>query len=215
MKRYLPNIIFALYFCSQTSVGQITDYRDAFLGLYHSTNTNGWNSAIQSPFPNVYIYVEKSLTSSDSIIITDTMQSVAPYKRYAKLNADSSWISFSGYYGHFKKTDSVHCNSVFPGPSWAFYDGRKIGPVGIWKEREQTHEWYLFPNPATHEFTILFPDQNEEITLSLLDIHGRGWVHKNFKTQIHMDVSTLPRGLYIVRLTGENLNLTRRLVLTE
>ena len=204
-----------MYVCLNICSAQTSDYRDAFLGLYHSTNTNGWNAAIQSPYPNVYIYVEKSLNSMDSIIITDTMQSTPPYRRYAKLNLDSTWYSSGAYYGHFKNIDSINCTSIFPGPSYAFYDGKRITGIGLIEKKVNPILWFLFPNPAANELNIVIPGVNEDLKIQLLDINEKLITEQPFKSTTQLDVATLPKGIYIVSIKGSSINLVKRVVLVD
>ncbi|MCD6066277.1 MAG: Secretion system C-terminal sorting domain [Bacteroidetes bacterium] len=216
MKLFFMIAVFGLCNCLN---GQVTDYRDTFLGLYHTNTPPCVNANDQAP-PNRYVLIEKDTTNSTSIIVYDTMwYDASPPHQYGYVHpctlnqSDSSYLD-GIQLGKFISNVTLRITGNCCGFGYNYYL-QKLTPVGLVKSKDQLKEWYLFPNPAIHEFTILFLGQNEKITVSLLDIHGREWVHKNFKAQIHMDVNTLPRGLYIVRLTGKNLNLTRRLVLTE
>jgi len=59
----------------------------------------------------------------------------------------------------------------------------------------------LYPNPTSTNITIETPAQSQ---LSILNLHGQELITRQItepKTQI--DISSLPAGVYFVRLTGE------------
>ena len=79
-------------------------------------------------------------------------------------------------------------------------------PVGI--EEVESEKWKveIFPNPATTEVTILTQaiKQSDNQAITILDLHGRVVYTQAIKQSdnqaITIDISTLPRGVYYVRI---------------
>ena len=57
----------------------------------------------------------------------------------------------------------------------------------------------LYPNPVTDVFFI--KGLNGNGTLSLLDIHGKMLLTKQVSDNEYIPISTIPKGLYIVKIT--------------
>ncbi len=74
-------------------------------------------------------------------------------------------------------------------------------------------EFSTFPNPTNTNLNVVLPGVSELLRLSLSNINGKEIIVKEFKTQAQLDVSTLPNGIYIIRIKGANVNLSRRVVL--
>jgi len=74
----------------------------------------------------------------------------------------------------------------------------------------------LVPNPATDEITIGVPGDDESVVLEIIAMGGNVCVQKQCNVQsnrsIKLNVSTLPAGLYTVRVNGQTVNATAKLV---
>ena len=69
-----------------------------------------------------------------------------------------------------------------------------------------------FPNPTGGKITLTFNAQNaENATLKISDLLGRTVQSENIKVQSgsnvqDTDLSNLPKGIYLIHLTGTDLN---------
>jgi hypothetical protein len=72
---------------------------------------------------------------------------------------------------------------------------------------------HIFPNPANDYFQISVPNQdNEEITLT--NASGQPvFIQKNFEQENLIPVSGLPNGIYFVKIQGDNLNYTSKIMI--
>lgn len=214
MRNYITILLLS---CSHIGISQSTnkitsDYRDAFLGYYQGYN-----------YPYYYILVEKDTLSVDSLFITDTLWSEAPRldcpitcnKHRVILNTDSSWTGFASYNGNFIREDTIHLFYMAPGPFAYSYDGKRISPIGFYSLDKKDKGWYVFPNPATNELHVILPGLKEELHLQLLDINGRLIMEQQFNTSTKLMLGTLPRSVYILKLKGKDVNLSKRVVLVE
>ena len=70
----------------------------------------------------------------------------------------------------------------------------------------------IYPNPATRAVTVNLPG-NEAVLVSIMDLNGR--TLREFSTlnsQFSIDISTLPSGTYLLRLTLPETTVTRRII---
>ncbi len=76
----------------------------------------------------------------------------------------------------------------------------------------------IFPNPASTEFDITFTaNAGKDISIRLLDITGKEIYHNSVpavegENKVRVDVSELPRGIYLVYLQGENLKEVKKVI---
>jgi len=74
----------------------------------------------------------------------------------------------------------------------------------------------LYPNPAYMEVTLSIPEQlrTQSLTLELLDLNGRilETKEKSNEDRVEWEVSTLAKGMYVIRMTTQEEVLTMRFV---
>lgn len=140
---------------------QVGDYRDSFLGLYHTATPPcvPGNSS-----PNHYILIEKDTNSTTDIFANDTMWGEVTYlyRHPCTLNQSDSTYEDGYQLGKFVRTDSLRISTGACGFG-AMYYLRKIAPIGIYNMANKHKEWYMFPNPAVNELNIVLPSLSEEL----------------------------------------------------
>lgn len=73
---------------------------------------------------------------------------------------------------------------------------------------------FVYPNPATDELTITLPSSQESILLQLFDLNGREVKRvTTTDSQTTLELDGLNNALYILKVTGEHLNLTRKIMI--
>lgn len=71
----------------------------------------------------------------------------------------------------------------------------------------------LYPNPASQMVSISAEGVEGNVTVSIVDMNGRVMMQQNGNAQsFRFNVSGLAQGAYFVRLTGENVNAVRKLI---
>lgn len=71
----------------------------------------------------------------------------------------------------------------------------------------------LYPNPASAMVTVSAEGIEGNVTVQVVDLNGRVMLQQQGTAQSYrFDVSTLAQGAYFVRLSGENVNATRKLI---
>ena len=72
----------------------------------------------------------------------------------------------------------------------------------------------IYPNPASGMVVVSAEGVEGDAVVSIVDLNGRTVMQQNGSGRdFHFDVSALSRGAYFVRMTGENVNIVRKLVL--
>ncbi len=83
--------------------------------------------------------------------------------------------------------------------------------VGLFDKHAARDEFQIFPNPASNIITIVSAENSR---IEVLDIQGQIIRSLNSKSSTStLDVSRLPKGIYFVRVTGENISGTKKLVI--
>lgn len=208
-------ILYCAYGKSQTT------FRDAFLGKYFCLVKI--TTSTQISYENRFLNVSIDSAFSNRIILADSLWNPYLFNKAVNLYLDSTFrdtiSSATGglFYGHFFNPDSIYFHrAVVGGPGGGFlmeYFGKRT-TVGV---KENTHEIeiILFPNPAVNEFNIILPSLTEQMDFQILDINGRLVLEQKFKATTQINVGTLPKGVYVVRIKGVNLNLSKRVVLLD
>jgi hypothetical protein len=116
---------------------------------------------------------------------------ITPYQT----TVDSSSVTLQSF--GFIDADSF--NVIQNHPSYPFFCGTtNISDLN----NEQLN---IFPNPAENEVEIQ-TDYKSECQIILMDIFGRNVYQNNFQTgDFRIDVSSLKKGIYFIRLNGHNL----------
>lgn len=73
----------------------------------------------------------------------------------------------------------------------------------------------LFPNPAYDDVTITFGQQQRNCFVEILDVNGKIIRRENVadnSTSHHMNISTLPDGIYFLRATSDDAMISTRFI---
>lgn len=81
----------------------------------------------------------------------------------------------------------------------------------------------LFPNPANQQTTLrLLADQTQTFTISILSSEGKlaipaihQTVQAGFSTEVSINVSDLPRGIYMIRISGNGITRWEKMVVSQ
>jgi PKD repeat protein len=92
----------------------------------------------------------------------------------------------------------------------------KTYPVGIWNTSTQTisisNDFVVYPNPANQQLNIKFLNNNNAglLTVKIFDILGKNILSQQVdfgqNAEYMIDVNGLNKGIYIVKLEGENVS---------
>ncbi len=206
-------LLFLFFVFSNVALSQnkIADLRDSFTGYYYcyKASCNGDN------------YYEVSKHSDvDSLFIVDSLWSEGgpnPFKHKIYFNSsDSTWMSDSSYDGNFNKVDTltIYTDPFYCGVFTIFY-AEKIGPLGTIDCQGKEKEYYIFPIPTKEDLHFYFPKIPEQLRVELYDATGKLQLQKTFTQSLQLDVGTLPRGVYFVKIKGDKINVSKKIVLTD
>jgi len=145
---------------------------------------------------NAGFHIEQSATGNDWSVIGEVPARTGADQRYNF--EDSTPLEGTGYY-RLRQTDFDGQVTYSPVETVEFYANDRVS---------------IYPNPATNEFIVQLPDGAE--LLGLLDLAGRTTkVRFNGENgQLRTNVSSLPAGVYLlrVRLVDGRLNARRLMV---
>lgn len=71
----------------------------------------------------------------------------------------------------------------------------------------------IVPNPAKEKATLFLPGNTSFTSISIYDMNGRLMkkIHSN-EESVQVDLRNIPKGIYLVKLTGININAVRKLL---
>ena len=71
----------------------------------------------------------------------------------------------------------------------------------------------VFPNPATDQITISFPNENSVSTECIIsDLTGRIWARFEIEDQITLDISSYPAGIYFIQMEDGKNSVAQKFV---
>jgi hypothetical protein len=74
----------------------------------------------------------------------------------------------------------------------------------------------IYPNPANNDLHVRAHDfTNHKITYSIIDVFGREVENKTTITPATIDISALSKGIYFIRMSGEQINSTFKFIKIE
>ncbi|MEO0471575.1 MAG: T9SS type A sorting domain-containing protein [Bacteroidota bacterium] len=77
------------------------------------------------------------------------------------------------------------------------------GLVGFESPDDQLAFWHIFPNPASSHLRLEFENRISSDQVQIVDAHGQLIMEKNVTSDTSLDVSFLPKGLYLIRLKSK------------
>ena len=222
-----PNALTCQWFIKPSNAGQITsnnntatiDWNNSFygnaqlsvLGLNlcgHGDTSNSLNIEIHL-LPFVDLGKDTTICKTQ-IIILDAGSGFASYlwstgDTTQSITVDS--IMGSGTYS-VTVTDSFSCTNS---------DNLLItfDPCIGFSELTQKHEIKIYPNPSEGIFIIETSDIKDYINVSVFSIQGKGIIKENVfsDNKIKLDLSNHPKGVYFIRLVGNDFVGVEKVVL--
>jgi len=93
----------------------------------------------------------------------------------------------------------------------------KVYTVSVAEAKEKTKILDVYPNPASENLNITFAGGAEQTLLSIYDVSGKEVFQKQINNiglnQENIDVSNLDKGIYILMLTTENSNSSKKIII--
>jgi hypothetical protein len=74
----------------------------------------------------------------------------------------------------------------------------------------------IYPNPIKDNLNINIKDFSGEVSIQIIDINGREVFSKNinnYNTSNTLDLSAFSSGIYVLKLNGEGLNYSKKIIL--
>jgi hypothetical protein len=91
-----------------------------------------------------------------------------------------------------------------------------INDLLISVNEQNTRQLAVYPNPANNIFNIQLPEGVSTANAELRDITGKILISKNCNGRLtQVDTSTLPQGVYVLDVSGENYRAQEKIVLAN
>jgi hypothetical protein len=89
-----------------------------------------------------------------------------------------------------------------------------VAVVNIGVEGKQAKQLFVYPNPVKDELTVELTEVRSRVDLKLYDVHGRLVFSQRIGGQqkIQVEMSSLPKGLYLLEVRSDDMELRRKLV---
>ncbi|NJK87426.1 MAG: T9SS type A sorting domain-containing protein [Bacteroidales bacterium] len=188
-----------------------------YTGIYHQVG-NG----VKGPTPENRILIGQfTVTGNDSLFLKLNLQMSIDSSLINSSNSSISEIRYVHATTLADTTDPVDSKNVF------FYERpdllvikktvpeKTINSVNSLSDRNKIS---LFPNPASDFVNIKISENNvKECTINISDVSGHVVLHhqtesfNGFKSEI-IDISSLPKGFYMVNITVDGKSVVKRLV---
>jgi len=152
-------------------------------------------------------------TAPDSVNIVSPMSDIATgFRRIASkgnANADTVWtindLAPGQYFWSVQAVDNGFLGSAFA-PKQTF----TVNAVGM--EERKGFSVSISPNPV-HDLLMVNLTTNGDYRLTVTDLSGKSILEKKFSRQTEtLDVSGLPKGIYIIRICSEEKMLSAKFV---
>ena len=156
------------------------------------------------------------ITSGSSVVLTSSVS--GGYRWSTGATTRSITVSAAGIY-NVRSYNAGGCFSTSLPVTVTVILTREINSSTSETLNEQKDKFIVYPNPAKEKLNIVFNEtQEKNMNVKLLDITGREIQNIEVSSliganQVQLDVSALPRGIYIAYLLSDNKKQTMRVIL--
>ena len=135
-----------------------------------------------------------------------------PYYKSTLLDYEWQCVGNADFSGDTIQYTSLAFSPSDSGPYVAYNDGADSFKVTVMKydsvmvgiNKSKESKFSLYPNPATDKTTVELSLTPANSQLSMMNLNGQQLItHKIAEPRTQVDISSLPSGVYFVRLTRE------------
>jgi len=130
-------------------------------------------------------------------------------------NGDSIWVSqVSGTINNLNSVVFTDPNQGYAvGDSGIILKTKNGGVLDVNEIPGSNRQLTIWPNPASAQIILESLPSLKGALVTILNLSGKEILNmKLMQVKTHLDISTLPRGIYFVKLTGENTVLIEKLI---
>ncbi len=174
------------------------------------------NGCTPPPSPTISLGGSNVINSGSSVILTSSIS--GGYRWSTGATTRSITVSAAGIY-NVRSYNAGGCFSTSLPVTITVILTRENNPSTSEILNELTDHFTVYPNPAKEQLNIVFNEtQEKNMNVKLLDITGREIKNIAVSSSIgenrfQLDVSALPRGIYIACLLSDNKKQTLRVIL--
>ena len=174
------------------------------------------NGCTPPPSPTISLSGSSVITAGTSVVLTSSIS--GGYRWSTGATTRSITVSAAGNY-NVRSYNAGGCFSTSLPITVTVILSRKSNPSSSEILNEQKAHFTVYPNPAKEQLNIVFNETQEiKMNMKLLDITGREIQNIEVSStigenRIQLDVSALPRGIYIAYLSSDNIKQTMRVII--
>ena len=155
-----------------------------------------------------------SQTESFTVLTSSTDNQISSFTNEIGFNDEvgaSDWEEFDAVIPAGTKYIAINYNSEY---AYNLYvDDFSIEASGVGINDVENVNLTLSPNPASNTVKVSANGIEGTVNVAIVDLNGRTIMEQNGNAQsFTFDVTNVARGAYFVRLTGENVNAVRKLI---
>jgi polyhydroxybutyrate depolymerase len=101
---------------------------------------------------------------------------------------------------------------------WYFFNRHKNITAGIQTQAAFETNIQVYPNPANSFIDLILPETSEKLVVELFSIQGSCLYSEQVTGSLHqisLDDAKFTNGIYFLRVTGESVNASRRIVIQK
>ena len=155
-----------------------------------------------------------SQTESFTVLTSSTDNQISSFTNEIGFNDEvgaSDWEEFDAVIPAGTKYIAINYNSEYA--YYLFVDDFSIEASGVGINDVENVNLTLSPNPASNTVKVSANGIEGTVNVAIVDLNGRTIMEQNGNAQsFTFDVTNVARGAYFVRLTGENVNAVRKLI---
>lgn len=164
---------------------------------------------------HVKFWYRASHTTAESftVLASSTDKQISSFTNEIGFNdeVDNEWQEFDAVIPAGTKYIAINYNSEYA--YYLFVDDFSIEASGVGINDVENVNLTLSPNPASNTVKVSANGIEGTVNVAIVDLNGRTIMEQNGNAQsFTFDVTNVARGAYFVRLTGENVNAVRKLI---
>lgn len=197
--------------------------------LFQSWNSSGWVNSILT----TYSYDSKNNLTSDLFQTwngsawANYMKDLNTYDSNNNLINDlrqifngTTWVNYDQFLFSYdaSKIENNYSAKYWDNTGTAVTSGDSISyyyhtVMGINDLSSNVSTVKIYPNPATDKITIELSEAIKECNLAIIDVEGQQLIiYVVTRQQMQVDISSLPQGLYFIRLTSNKTVITGKFI---
>lgn len=167
-----------------------------------------------------------AMAPSSQLVFPGSLQKDAPKDMYSALGKNGQIINVVPSLGivmiRMGNADGLPVPFTYNNTIWQKFNEIINCPTSSEKNVANENQVAIFPNPANENVTLRYELNTEsDLKIALFDVYGKQFFDKKIQQQhsgeqqLDINVSTIPSGIYFIKMTVNETEIVRRLVIKK